>query len=69
MHAQLIIYPSFTLRRNQRWRWRLVSAGKKIANGSEGYANRIECEAIARRIVSGAYHDNLTTVTRQGVLS
>ena len=49
----LVVYRGRSARRSQRWRWRLVHAnGRKIAQSSEGYANREVC-AVQARIVAG----------------
>lgn len=54
--ATVIVYASRSLRRNQRWRWRLVHLnGNVLATSGEGYANKAEAEAQAAKVVSGFY--------------
>ncbi len=58
MTARLDVYRTRGpfVRRNQRWRWRLIATnGKKLANGGEGYANRAYCINQAKAVLSGSY--------------
>ena len=49
----LILYKD----RKKQWRWKLVAAnGNKIANGSEGYVNRVDCQMMATSIVQQPYN-------------
>lgn len=58
MNATLVIYRRMIARRNQRWRWKLVTAnGRKIANGGEGYSDHDECEQMAIAIITGRYKE------------
>lgn len=52
---RLVVYRSLRSRRSQRWRWKLIVNGRNVANGSEGYSDRAECEEMALRVVSGTY--------------
>ena len=55
MTADLVVYRSRSLRRSQRWRWRLVANGRIVAESGEGYANRGECIEMGKRVCSGGY--------------
>lgn len=56
MTAEFIIYRTRSLRRSQRWAWRLVATnGRIIATSGEGYANRTEAGRIGRAVVYGHY--------------
>lgn len=57
--ATLVVYRSLSLRRNQRWRWRLISNGHKLAHGGEGYAHQDEAERMGVRVCTGFYVDRL----------
>lgn len=60
MTARLDIYRTKSLRRSQRWAWRLVAGnGRIVACSGEGYANRAEAERMARLVVSGSYRTAL----------
>jgi uncharacterized protein YegP (UPF0339 family) len=49
----LILYKD----RKKQWRWKLVAAnGNKIANGGEGYINRIDCLDMAISIIQEPYN-------------
>lgn len=38
--------------RSGQWRWKVTAAnGRKVANGSEGYRRRVDCERMARKIL------------------
>lgn len=68
MPATVEVYRSASLRRSQRWRWRLIaSTGDVVAVSSEGYANFEEADDMARRVVGGTYSAALVvTVDRRG---
>lgn len=53
----LEVYRKLLARPSQRYRWRLVVNGRKVANGGEGYTDRAECKEMALRIVQGHYGD------------
>lgn len=44
-------------REDNRWGWRLIAGNGRIiaTDGSQGYENRADCEAMGAAIVSGAY--------------
>lgn len=56
---QIEITRSLTLRRSQRWRWRLRARnGHIIAEAGEGYSDKAVAIAMATKIViNGAYAD------------
>ena len=55
-YATLRVYRSLSVRRSQRWRWKLTHAnGRKLATSGEGYANRSEARAVAERVISGEF--------------
>lgn len=61
--ARLVIYRSRSIRRNQRWRWKLIAEnGNVLCVSSEGYANRQVCTDIALGILNGNYEPD-TAVT------
>ena len=48
----IIVYRTRSLRRSQRWAWRLVASnGRTIATSGEGYSNRDEARCMAWLIV------------------
>lgn len=54
--AFLEVYRSKSLRRNQKWRWRLQAInGSLIAESGEGYSDRAQAEEMGRKVVSGQY--------------
>lgn len=56
LHADLGFYRTRSLRRSQRWSWRLTEAhGDQVAAAGEGYTDRAEAERIAYRVVTGQY--------------
>lgn len=62
LDAELVVYPTRSLRRSQRWAWRLVAAnGRTIATSGEGYADRTEAHERGWAVVTGAY-DIATTI-------
>ena len=65
MPASLVIYKTRSLRRSQRWAWRLVASnGRTIATSGEGYANRSEAVEMAVKVVKGGtYRDALVVHT------
>lgn len=64
MNGTLEVYRSRSLRRSQRWRWRLVHRnGRVIAESGEGYANRPEAERMGLAVVNGE-HAKPTVIRR-----
>lgn len=58
MNAKLVIYRTRSLRRSQRWAWRLVAAnGRIVAASGEGYSNLGEALRMARKVTHGEYSD------------
>jgi uncharacterized protein YegP (UPF0339 family) len=58
--AKIEVYRSSSLRRSQRWRWRLIAEnGNIIATSGEGYTDRSEAERMAVRVTSGDYEIDL----------
>lgn len=56
MKAKLEVYRTRSLRRSQRWAWRLVASnGRTIATSGEGYANRLDAVVLAAQVVDGDY--------------
>lgn len=55
MTARLVVYRSKSLLRRERWRWHLLSGNQLVAESGEGYANRDECEQMARQVIQGGY--------------
>lgn len=56
MNATLTIYRTKSLRRSQRWAWRLVAAnGRIIAASGEGYSNLGEALRMARKVTHGGF--------------
>ena len=56
MEAELHTYRTRSLRRSQRWAWRLVAAnGRTIATSGEGYGSRAEAAERGWAIVTGRY--------------
>lgn len=53
--AVVTVYRTRSLRRSQRWAWRLTSGGDLIAESGEGYANREHAVSMALLVVSGGY--------------
>jgi hypothetical protein len=53
--AKLTVYRRRSLNRNQRWGWRMVANGRKIATSGEGYANRQECIDMGLAVTGGDY--------------
>jgi uncharacterized protein YegP (UPF0339 family) len=44
-----------TVRRSQRWGWRLTSSNDVVAVSGEGYANREHAETMVLFVISGGY--------------
>ena len=58
MKAKLVIYRTRSLRRSQRWAWRLVAAnGRIVATSGEGYSDKGRARGMALDVVSGWYSD------------
>lgn len=58
MRATLVVYRSRSLRRSQRYGWRLVAAnGRIIAASGEGYSDRGECRTRGLTFANGWYAD------------
>ena len=58
MKAKLVIYRTRSLRRSQRWAWRLVAAnGRIIAASGEGYSDKGECRTLGLTFANGWYAD------------
>lgn len=56
MEAELHVYRTRSLRRSQRWAWRLLAAnGRTIATSGEGYGDRREAAARGWAVVAGHY--------------
>ena len=56
MKATLHIYRGRSLRRSQRWRWRLVAGnGRIVAESGEGYSDRGQAEMRGRGVTDGVY--------------
>ena len=56
LSAEITVYRTRSLRRSQRWAWRLVAAnGRTIAVSSEGYGDQAEALDRAWSIVRGDY--------------
>lgn len=54
--ATLKVYRSLSLRRNQRWRWKLTHLnGRQLAESGEGYANQGEARRMGVKVISGHY--------------
>ena len=54
--AELHIYRTRSLRRSQRWAWRLVAAnGRTLADSGEGYSDRLEAADRGWAVVTGNY--------------
>lgn len=52
--ARLEVYRTRSLRRSQRWAWRLVAAnGRIIARSSEGYSHRYHAVRVGSDVCSG----------------
>lgn len=50
------VFRTLSLRRSQRWAWRLVAAnGRTIATSGEGYGDRREAAARGWAVVAGHY--------------
>lgn len=61
MKATLIIYRTRSLRRSQRWAWRLVAAnGRIIATSGEGYYERSVCRAMGEEVVAGGWAEAIS---------
>lgn len=58
MQATLTVYRTRSLRRSQRWAWRLVAAnGRTVATSGEGYSDRGECRSRGLTVANGWYAD------------
>lgn len=58
MKATLIVYRTRSLRRSQRWAWRLVAGnGRTIATSGEGYSDRGEARTRGLTVANGWYSD------------
>ena len=56
MSAKLIIYRTRSLRRSQRWAWRLVAAnGRIIATSGEGYSTSTSAQRMGVAVMGGVY--------------
>lgn len=56
MTARIVVYRTRSVRRSQRWAWRLVAAnGHTIAVSGEGYANRSHAVHMAVAVTRGQY--------------
>lgn len=56
MNATIYVYRRLSLRRNQRWGWRMVAAnGRTIATSGEGYSDQGEARDRAESITRGDY--------------
>ena len=56
LSAEIHVYRTRSLRRSQRWAWRLVAAnGRTIAVSGEGYGDQAEALDRAWSIVRGDY--------------
>lgn len=49
------VYRTLSLRPSQRYAWRLVVNGRKVAGSGEGYTDNDEAKRMGNRVVSGAY--------------
>ena len=59
MKATLIVYRTRSLRRSQRWAWRLQAAnGRIIATSGEGYAHRGEARGMGIFVAGGHFADH-----------
>lgn len=55
----LTVYRTRSLRRSQRWAWRLTATnGRVVAVSGEGYAHEAEAERMGRAVCGGAYVDH-----------
>lgn len=56
MEAEMVVYRTRSVRRSQRWGWRLVAAnGRTIAVSGEGYTVRSEALTMGLRVCGGDY--------------
>lgn len=56
MKATLTVYRTRSLRRSQRWAWRLTAAnGRIIATSGEGYSDRGEARTRGLTVANGWY--------------
>lgn len=56
MEAEMVVYRTRSVRRSQRWAWRLVAAnGRVIADSAEGYRDQGDAVEMARRVADGGY--------------
>lgn len=54
--ASLEVYRTRSLRRSEKWRWRLRHQNSRIiAESGEGYANQVDAREQAIKVVSGHY--------------
>jgi len=54
--SRVEVYRTKSLRRTERWRWRLISKnGHIVATSSEGYRHRQDCVNMALQVVNGFY--------------
>jgi hypothetical protein len=53
--AVLTVYRTRSLRRSQRWAWKLTSGVDVIAVSGEGYANLEHARSMALLVTSGGY--------------
>ena len=54
--AKLYVYRTRSLRRSQRWAWRIVAAnGRNIAASGEGYGSKDEAGKRGSMLMNGSY--------------
>lgn len=59
MMTRLEVYKTRSLRRSQRWAWRLVASnGRIIATSGEGYTSKKYATAMGTQVARGDYDPN-----------
>ena len=59
--AEIHVYRTRSVRRSQRWAWRMVAAnGRTVACSGEGYSDRLEAADRAWMVARGDYDVTMT---------
>lgn len=64
LHPLLYVYRTRSLLGPERWRWRLLSAGRIVATSGEGYTDRSHTVLMAAAVVQGLVQGGRVDVYR-----
>ena len=64
MNAEIVVYRTRSLRRSQRWAWRLVAEnGRIIATSGEGYTSQLHAVEMAEKVTGDHYNTHMIIQT------